>query len=277
MEQKNLIIHHKDCPDGFCAAYVAHKKFPDAELLAVDHGGEIPYEKIKDRDVLVVDFSWRTKDICRQLKDLSKSFHILDHHKSAQEVLDGEDYATFDMNRSGAGITWDTLFSKPRPWYVNYVEDRDLWKWQLLDSKEVNAFIGVFPHTIKDWDQLSKTDWDQASEHGSILLLHIKQYIERAIARKRIGSLDGYSAAVVNAPYMMISDVCERLLDFADIAVGYFEREDDKIQLSLRSKGELDVSKIAQSFNGGGHKNAAGFQVPYKKGREIVDSILGRA
>lgn len=38
------------------------------------------------------------------------------------------------------------------------------------------------------------------------------------------------------------------------------EQEDDKIKVSLRTTNpEIDVSKIAQKFGGGGHKKAAGF------------------
>ena len=42
------------------------------------------------------------------------------------------------------------------------------------------------------------------------------------------------------------------------------------------SIGDIDVSAIAKVFGGGGHKNAAGFQMPLKDGRPIVDTILGR-
>jgi len=34
----------------------------------------------------------------------------------------------------------------------------------------------------------------------------------------------------------------------------------DKWVVNLRSKGSLDVSTIAKSYGGGGHKNASGFQ-----------------
>jgi nanoRNase/pAp phosphatase (c-di-AMP/oligoRNAs hydrolase) len=48
------------------------------------------------------------------------------------------------------------------------------------------------------------------------------------------------------------------------------------IQFSLRSRGELDVSAIAKKLGGGGHKNAAGFQLPLIRGRNVLDGILGR-
>jgi phosphoesterase RecJ-like protein len=45
--------------------------------------------------------------------------------------------------------------------------------------------------------------------------------------------------------------------------VGVLLREDkpNYIKVSLRSKDEVDVSKIALTFGGGGHKNAAGFEL----------------
>jgi phosphoesterase RecJ-like protein len=47
-----------------------------------------------------------------------------------------------------------------------------------------------------------------------------------------------------------------------DIRVSVFfkENHDGVRRCSLRSKGEVDVAAIAQSFGGGGHKTAAGFK-----------------
>jgi bifunctional oligoribonuclease and PAP phosphatase NrnA len=47
-----------------------------------------------------------------------------------------------------------------------------------------------------------------------------------------------------------------------NIKVSIFFKEDLKgiTRCSLRSKGDIDVCKVAQSFGGGGHKNASGFK-----------------
>jgi phosphoesterase RecJ-like protein len=39
------------------------------------------------------------------------------------------------------------------------------------------------------------------------------------------------------------------------------EREDGSHKVSLRSRGEVDVEKIARHHGGGGHRNAAGFSL----------------
>jgi len=277
MEGKmDLIVYHKDCPDGFCAAFLAKRCYADAELSGCTHGEPIPFNEVDCKDVLVVDFSWK-RDDCLLLKNMAKSFRILDHHKTAEAELKGLPFATFDMNRSGAGLTWDVLFpNQPRPWYVDYVEDRDLWHWALPRSKEVSGFVMALPHTIEAWSVLDSMTWEQAAEKGDAIRLHIEHYIEKVAAQAQFGSLDGNTVAVVNAAYPNISDVGNRLCETAEIGLGWFERGDGQIQFSLRSVGDLDVSAIAKRFGGGGHKNASGFQVPCAQGRMIVDGILGR-
>ena len=48
-----------------------------------------------------------------------------------------------------------------------------------------------------------------------------------------------------------------------NIVMSAFFREtsDNEWKVSLRSKGDTDVAKIAESFRGGGHKNAAGYEI----------------
>lgn len=46
-----------------------------------------------------------------------------------------------------------------------------------------------------------------------------------------------------------------------EVAVAFREEGDDEFRVSLRSKGKVDVSRVASSFGGGGHRNAAGCTV----------------
>ena len=48
-----------------------------------------------------------------------------------------------------------------------------------------------------------------------------------------------------------------------EVALLLKEREDGKIKGSLRAKDLVDVSKIARSFGGGGHRRASGFELEY--------------
>jgi len=309
----DLIIYHKSCPDGFCAAFIAHQRYPEAILLPRDHGLEPPYEEVKGKDVLVLDFSWRTREQNLELAELSNTFRILDHHKTAQAVLDGLGFATFDMNRSGAGLTWDYLYGKdsdyetshhsgvweghpvyqPRPWYVNYVEDRDLWNKKLPNTDEANAYIMTLPFEIEAWEGLAKTSLEDAVANGRGALAHVEHYVREGRKQAQTGTLiftpgrkpeepgdpgKIYHVRIVNALYMNISELAGALAQEPgiDIGIGYFERGDGIMQFSLRSRSDVDVSAIASSLGGGGHKNAAGFQLPLREGRTFVDKILDR-
>jgi uncharacterized protein len=244
-----------------------------------------------------VDYSLRTRELNDEMANITRSFRILDHHKTAQAALEGAAYATFDMTRSGAGLAWDYLFGKDsgewnpadptnvyRPWWVNYTEDQDLWNWKLPDSHQINAYLMVKPRTIEAWDLIVKHDTLETAAIGGMgVREYIEYYTRSIVAERQEGILKflfiGYRTAVLNIPYAGVSEAGNALVEMGyDIGLAWFERGDGIIQFSLRSKkgGDVDVSAIAKSYGGGGHQSAAGFQVSIEKGREIVDSILGR-
>ena len=58
----------------------------------------------------------------------------------------------------------------------------------------------------------------------------------------------------------------------------FVEFKDGRIRCSLRSRGGVDVSKIAEKFDGGGHKSAAGAYLPgpLQKAKQLIfDEIRG--
>jgi oligoribonuclease NrnB/cAMP/cGMP phosphodiesterase (DHH superfamily) len=318
----NLILYHNNCPDGWCAAYICKLKYPEAALMPLNHGlspealDELMFE-VRGKDVIMVDYSLRTRELNDQLNSLAKSFRILDHHKTAQAVLEGASYATFDMKRSGAGLAWDYLFGKDsvlvgnptpqdpfgvlpingsRPWWVDYTEDQDLWNWQLDHSEEVNAYLMVQPRTVETWNEITKIGVDDAYANGVGVRQYIEYYTRSVVAEAQEGVLHfqtgtlesedssisvptwiDYRTAVLNIPYAGVSEAGNALCKAGyPIALLWFERGDGVIQFSLRGDGSVDVSAIAKSFGGGGHHNAAGFQLSLDRGRVLVDRILGR-
>jgi len=293
----HIIMYHNNCPDGFTAAYIAKLRYPFAQLVGLDHGLSKAYitsliSGCAETDVLMVDFSFRTREQNDMLAKSAKSFRILDHHKTAQKVLEGAPYVVFDLERSGAGLAWDYLFGKDsreacydgdfedRPYYVDYVEDRDLWRFKLPESKAVNAFIMTFPYEMQAWDRIAKVDLRDAITAGKYVLLQIEKYVREAVKQAQAGTLNigdkRYTVGIVNIPYLNTSEVGHALAARYDIGLGWFERADGIIQFSARSIGDTEISMIDQVFGGGGHKNAAGWQVPVDNGRDIIDTILGR-
>ena len=52
-----------------------------------------------------------------------------------------------------------------------------------------------------------------------------------------------------------------RIMQNVNMSVFFRELDDNFWKVSLRSKGDFNVAVIASYFNGGGHKNAAGYEV----------------
>ena len=279
----DLIVYHGGCSDGWCAAYIASKRFPEAELFPAYFGGEKP--DVKKRHVLMLDFSY-PRAVLEEMNYEARSLFVIDHHKTAEEDLKGLDYVMFDMNRSGAGMTFDYFFGDHevyRPWYVDYVEDRDLWKFALPESRLVSAYLGTLPLTIEAWDKLKDVEVLDAVTGGASIQRHIDNYVNKVAEQAQWGVFGGYTTLVVNAAYPNCSEVGEALVTTKGAQVGmiYFERHDQLIQFSLRANKNapsVDVRLLAERFpGGGGHKVAAGFELPYREGRKLIDKILGRS
>ena len=256
------VIYHANCIDGFTAAYVAWLKHGEAaEYLPAQYGDEPP--DVTGSDVLVVDFSY-PRAVLTSMKEKAASLSVLDHHKTARQELEGLDFCHFDMARSGAGLAWDELFTGvKRPPLIDYVEDRDLWRWQLAESREVSAWISSWKREFEGWKKLDedlRLRRGDAVREGAAILRALDGYVEGLSDKGRVCRVGDHSVPVINTTHAT-SELVGALAKEHPFAVGWFEREDGKFVYSLRSRGDFDVSEVAKQFGGGGHRNAAGFTV----------------
>ena len=68
---------------------------------------------------------------------------------------------------------------------------------------------------------------------------------------------------VVNSSHWM-SEIGNKLaVDCDFVVIWYYDHEKHRAKVSLRAfHEEIDVAEIAQIYGGGGHKKAAGFELP---------------
>jgi oligoribonuclease NrnB/cAMP/cGMP phosphodiesterase (DHH superfamily) len=260
-----LCIYHKDCADGFGSA-LAVKKFCDeqgheCEFVAAQHGDTPP--DVHDKHVLIVDFSYK-RDLLLTLAQQALSLRVIDHHKSAQQELTGLDFCVFDMSKSGAVLTWDTLLpNRPLPKLLAYIQDRDLWQWQLQDSKEVSAALHTLPKRFELWQPYLDDDKiNGLIGKGRAIVQYQQQQIDKATNGNKVymAEIAGYTVPCINATHL-ISEIGDKIAQGHPFAAMYFETADKRIY-SLRSASDgIDVSAIAQQFGGGGHFHAAGFAI----------------
>jgi len=285
MNSKLLCIYHGNCADGFGAAWVVRKALgEDVEFYPGVHQESPP--DVTRRDVLMVDFSYKYP-VMLDIIDAANSVKVMDHHKTAEEDLrplfeSGEITGVFDMERSGAGITWDYFFPESlRPALINHIEDRDLWRFKLPGTRQIQAAVFSYPYDFEVWDRLA----DSFDEFGDTILRQEGTAIERKhhkdIAelvqvvtrpmRFRYPEQDahnlGYAVVpMANLPYTLTSDAGHLLCgDEYPFAGCYWDTPEGRV-FSLRSRDNgADVGEIAKQYGGGGHKHASGFRVPFDK------------
>lgn len=271
MQTKPLIIYHKDCLDGLGAAYAFWRYFKDdAIYLPAGYGEEIPLDLLNEnRSVYIVDFSYPNEQL-EKLCNFSRTVTIIDHHKTAIEALATYEHPRLekrlDSTRSGAALAWCYVWPDlPVPDVILNIEDRDLWKWKLPDTRTVTMALMSFELTFDDLDNFanSKQAIDLLRVSGDALDRQQTKYIMQLAENRRKMMIGGYEVDVVNANYMFASDLGNLLaMETEYFAATYFDTPDKRV-FSLRSNQQgTDVSEVAKVYGGGGHKHAAGFSVP---------------
>ena len=267
---KKIIIYHKNCPDGFGAAWAAWKKFgAKAEYIGEDHG-QPEKKNLRDKDVYMVDFSYKQPEIDKVLK-VAKSLTIIDHHISAKEAVKSLESHSFSLNHSGAVLAWKYFHpGRKVPKLLLHIEDVDLWRFKLKNTRKIICDLELYDFDFKVWDKLAKdletpTGLKKHIESGRVILEYKQSLMAEALTKASKATLAGYKALVVNSMFLN-SEIGNTLVKAgADIGIVYSERDGQR-RVSLRSKsGGADVSKIAQKYGGGGHKAAAGFSIPSNK------------
>lgn len=254
-----LVFYHHPCSDGFCSAWIWRKKYPDAEFIGINYNGVSPDHIVNvciNRDVVILDFSFK-RELMLRVRHVAKSLLCLDHHKTARDELDGIPGCVFDMSRAGCQMTWDYLFpGEPRPWIVEYVADRDLWKWELPGSREISNGLRIIPFEFEEWDGIVLKG--EILQTGTAITKYLELKIASAV-EKAVPFVYGLVTNCTDGD--IISDVAGKLAEKSDTGVGatFFVDGTGRFVYSLRSRGDVDVSEIAKKHGGGGHKNAAGF------------------
>lgn len=277
---KPLCIYHGGCDDGFAAAWCVSRAI-DADFYPGVYQKEPPPHD--GRDVLFVDFSYK-RSVLEAMAQKANSILILDHHKTAQEDLADIPSprssfvsaphamrAIFDMERSGAVLAWDYFIgdghdlgwtpqeAKHRRRFIEYIQDRDLWRKQLPGGDEFTIALRSYPQDFDTWTALIKGGPDALIYEGKAIQRYYRLRVEelkRSAYQARLGDSDCW---ITNAPYFAASEVAGELSEHTGFGACYFEAEGGRYQYSLRSRGDFDVSAIARLFGGGGHKAAAGF------------------
>lgn len=282
---------------------------PNANIIYVEAIAgtvdQVVYSLINEYDqftkVLAFDLAF-TYTAAKALLTYFDDAQIYDHHKTtldcwrkpdnesddqfAQSLVLFNKKITYDETISGAMLAWKHFYGDAiPPLLVQYVQDRDLYKWELPDSREINAGIfgtmgEMYPyqcdepldgdpnpklrsqmHWLDAWSKFlcnQPTDWMAAAKYrGSILVGIIKQktrMLSRDGATYRIGDHQVYVCNTND----YISEIGEYWYTFKNngsyaydyVAIWRYDHKRNICMVSLRARKDssVDVSQIAKQF-----------------------------
>lgn len=270
---KPLVIYHGNCADGFGAAWV-FKRWGDREYDF--HAGvyQNPPPDVEGRDVYLVDFSYK-RDVVEQMREKANRIVLIDHHKTAIDdlapLIESRAIESLtSLDHSGAILAWQWFHGNglhdTAPKLLHHIEDRDLWRFALQGTREIQANVFSHPYDFDVWDKLMARPVEELiSEGRAIERKHFKDIDElvKVVTRRMI--IGGHNVPVANLPYTLTSDAGHKLAKGEPFAACYWDTPEGRV-FSLRSQDDgLDVSEIAKQYGGGGHAHASGFRVTYDK------------
>lgn len=263
-------LYHADCADGFCCAFLrwlVHGK--GCTYVPVRYGEPLPaLEWDSAEDVVIADFSYPPATV-EKLAATVRTVTMLDHHKTAAANFEGHQFASnvtvqFDIVRCGTRLVYNYLVAQgahhivyPWLWLVDFIEDRDLWRWKLHGSREVSAAIASYPFDFNTWSE----DFFPAKlvTEGTAILRYQEQQLLRILSNVRLlsGGVGAVSSPVLQSE--LGNAICLMPgVRYADVS--YLDSQ-GRLVHSLRSTSDdVDVSAIAARYGGGGHARAAGYK-----------------
>lgn len=269
-EKNILVLYHADCMDGYAAAWAAWKVFTNkARYQAVQHYTPLPHFP-DGVELYIVDFCYPI-DVLVSAAQRASKIVVLDHHISAQK--DFETYQShspipdnleinFVQNHSGCMIVWQYFQGDTAPpVLLQHIEDHDLWLHQLPKTEAIcKALYLRLPVHFSAFEQIKLATLQR---EGTLLVKQQQLNVSRLLKARHSVRLNNIKGLAVNAPGMFSSDLGHELANKSGtFGLTYFYHGKRKCyECGLRSISDFDVSKLAQAFGGGGHKNAAGFSV----------------
>ena len=246
----------------------------------------------------VLDFLPRFDKITTQIPkyyDLVIYVDCADQHRAKIELKDDVTIINIDHHQTNTNfgkinIVDDTKGSSCEVLYESFIK----YKVDISNNIATCLYTGIYDDTIgfttprvdqKTFENV--TNLIKAGAQPSYIanrLLQRDSLAKYRIIPKILDTLKLYQEGKIATIYLDNSwliqtgatiqecdDVVNMVLSIGVVKiVAYFRVIDDVVRVSLRSKDNIDVSKIAEKFNGGGHKYAAGLSI---EGVDIEASI----
>ena len=269
-----LCIYHIADHDGKGSAAIVKRKFPEIELMGLNHDMEIPYAEIEKHDkVIICDIALPVKYMFEMNKKIDLTW--IDHHVSVineyDELMKSGEYEPIKgvrkVGTAALVLTWQYFYPNSElPEGLRLLGLNDIYD---LRDRRVRPFeyaiqtYGVNRPTDKIWAQIMDNELNikEAVEKGNAILSWVRHRNYRLI--RGMGFESKYKGLKCICSNMAqgqseFFDSLDNIREY-DFMVNFFMNKKNRWNLTFYTyKDNVDVSKIAAEFGGGGHAKAAG-------------------
>lgn len=272
-----ICIHHNKDLDGYSSGAIIKKKYPNCTLIGWDYGNPIP-KVPQGEEIIMIDISFPIDEM-KKLGE-GRQLTLIDHHisfkKEYDERVDCWDKFLYIYKAGVAAceIGWKFCFPEfDIPVAITLLGEYDTWRnsdkgrWEneILPFQFAMRTECTSPETFDSWllscDYYSDKAIVDRIKIGKAILKYQQGQDMLACERASFeANLDGHKGIFLNQGAFS-SETLKTVFnpEKHQIMVG-FQFNGRFWNVSLRSIGDIDVSIIAKSRGGGGHKNAAGFE-----------------
>jgi len=275
---KTLCIYHSADLDGHCSGAIVRRARPDCELIGINYGDPFPWDRIdQDTEVIMVDFSIQPIEGMVRLQQECGHLVWIDHHESA--IKEAAKYPALYstpglrvIGKAACELAWEWFFEEQSPPSVYLLGRYDVWdldvhpdvlpfQWGMQSLKETS------PGFTPLWVALFSGDPDSVHhlcEVGRTLLEFQAIQDAKACAGCAFpAELDGLKVIAMNRG-LVNSLTFKSVWDpsLYDAMCAFVRRPNGTWTVSLYTDREdVDVGAFCKAHGGGGHRQAAGFQV----------------
>jgi len=235
---------------------------------------------LENSAILVLDTSEEYHiGIMRKYLKRAREVFTIDHHEPAQRksipgLIDSRAASTAELAvelacHMGIGLDPETAAAA----YAGIVYDTGFFAYPRTDIRTFAAASKTI-----EWGTNPSYIYKHLMEQSSycaillqkLALSNLNFYIDKQLA---VLTLRKEDFSIIGADYEDAENIVNIPLKAKEVQVSLLlkEKASGEMRCSLRSKGNVNVSKIAQVFGGGGHVTAAGF-----KSSLSMDEIFGK-
>jgi len=266
--ERTVILYHGGCPDGFGGAYAAWKKFGDsATYISVKHGDPVPAEAT-GAEVYLIDLAFKQEGMDELLKK-AQSLVVLDHHEGVKDVVTSMPSHVYDPERSGATIAWSYFHEgKETPELLRLVEDDDLFRFALPETRAIITYLTCRPFSFETWDDVSSALEDPVRREALLAKARaFEEYFlllaDLAVEHAKLIRFEGHECYFATAhPFKPMKSLIGNKLAKKKGPFGLVvTAHPEGLGVSIRGDGSVNVAEIAKKYGGNGHPNSAGFRL----------------